>query len=152
MSALSLQDKASKAILAALICIFFLGAGAVSDPEREVREVTERRFAAMVRADTAELERLLADDLTYTHSNGQVETREKFLASIASKAVVYKSIEPSGVEVRVYGEAAVATGRVEMKVTAAGRDLAFVARFTAVYVREDGAWRLAAWQTTRLEG
>lgn len=151
MSTLPLQDKASRAI-PALICVLLLGAGPAADPGREVLEVTRQRFAAMVRADVPELDRLLAGELTYTHSNGQVETREKFLASIAAKTLIYRSIEPSGVEVRVYGEAAVATGQVDMKVTAAGKDLAFAARFTAVYVREDGVWRLAAWQTTRLEG
>lgn len=151
MSRLPLQDKASRAI-PALLCVLLLAAGPPADPEREVREVTERRFAAMVRGDAAELDRLLARDLTYTHSNGRVETREKFLASIAAKTLAYRSIEPSGVEVRVYGDAAVATGQVDMKVTSAGKDLAFAARFTAVHVREDGAWRLVAWQTTRLEG
>jgi uncharacterized protein (TIGR02246 family) len=151
MSRLPLQDKAFRAILT-LGCILLLAGAAGPDPEREVREVTDRRFAAMVRADTAELDRLLAPDLIYTHSNGRVETREKFLASIASKALVYRSIEPSDVQVRVYGDAAVATGRVEMKVSAADKDQAFAARFTAVYVRKDGLWRLAAWQTTRLEG
>ena len=151
MSRLPLQDKAFRAVLA-FGCLLLAGAaGPASDAAHEVREVTDRRFAAMVRADTAELDRLLAPDLTYTHSNGRVETREKFLASIASKALVYRSIEPSEVEIRLYGDAAVATGRVEMKVSTGGQDQAFAARFTAVYVRQEGTWRLTVWQTTRLE-
>lgn len=121
-----------------------------ADPGREVREVIDRRFAAMVRADTAGLERLLTADLTYTHTTGAVETREQFLAAISSRSIQYRSIEPSDVRVRVYGDTAVATGQVAMKVTAKGQDVTFAARFTAVHVRQDGTWKLAAWQTTRL--
>jgi ketosteroid isomerase-like protein len=121
-----------------------------ADPEQEVREVNDRRFAAMVRADTAELGRLLADDLTYTHSTGVVETKEQFLAAISSQATRYRSIEPSEVRLRVYGDAAVVTGKVAMQVSIRGQDLNFTARFTAVYARLGGAWKLVAWQTTRL--
>ena len=121
-----------------------------TNPEQEVREVNDRRFAAMVKADTAELGRLLADDLTYTHSTGVVETKEQFLAAISSQATRYRSIEPSEVRIRVYGEAAVVTGKVAMQATSRGQDLAFTARFTAVYARLGDAWKLVAWQTTRL--
>jgi hypothetical protein len=64
---------------------------AAADPEQEVREVNDRRFAAMVKADMAELGRLLADDLTDTHSTGAVETKEQFLAAISSQAIRYRS-------------------------------------------------------------
>lgn len=126
------------------------GAAAAADPEREVREVDDRRFAAMVRADTAELDRLLADDLTYTHSTGAVETKAQFLAAISAPTIRYRSIEPSERRVRVYGDAAVITGAAAVQVTSGGQDLALRMRFTAVYVRRAGAWKLAAWQSTRL--
>lgn len=127
-----------------------VGSAAGANPEQEVQEVNDRRFAAMVKADTAELGRLLADDLTYTHSTGAVETKEQFLAAISSQATRYRSIEPSEVRIRVYGETTVVTGKVAMQVSSRGQDLAFTARFTAVYARLGGAWKLVAWQTTRL--
>lgn len=115
-----------------------------------MREVNDRRFAAMVRADTAELGRLLADDLTYIHSTGTLETKEQFLTAISSQATRYRSIEPSEVRPRIYGDTAVVTGKVAMQASIRGQDLSFTARFTAVCAHLGGAWKLVAWQTTRL--
>jgi ketosteroid isomerase-like protein len=142
-------------LMIALITVSPAGAQPVQSapmakPEQEVREVNDRRFAAMVRADTAELGRLLADDLTYTHSTGAVETKEQFLAAISSQATRYRSIDPSEILVRVYGDTAVVTGKVAMQASFRGQDLSFAARFTAVYAHLEGAWKLVAWQTTRL--
>lgn len=122
-------------------------------PDEAVRAADARRIAAVVDGDVAALSSLLTDDLTYTHTTGQVETKEQFLAGISSGKLDYQSIQPSEVQVRIYGTAgdtAVMTGRAEMKVNAQGRDLAFASRFTSVWVKGDGGWRMAAWQSTRL--
>ena len=121
---------------------------APSSAEAEVRAVNERRFAAMVKEDLEELDRLLADNLTYIHSSGVVETKKQSIASIARKVLRYRKIEPSDVQVRVYGDTAVMTGRVAMSVIAQARELDIKNLFTAVYVRQAGEWRLAAWQST----
>jgi uncharacterized protein (TIGR02246 family) len=142
--------RAALALACAIAVAGSAAAQPAADPVKAVREANTRRFAAMVRADAAELGRVLADDLTYVHSTGELNDKAQFLAAIASKATQYRSIEPWETGVRVFGEAAVVTGRASMKVTAKGQDLAFVARYTAVYVRRDGAWKLAAWQSTRL--
>ena len=116
--------------------------------EEEVRAVNERRFAAMVKEDFAELDRLLADDLTYIHSSGVVETKKQSIASISAKVLRYVSIQSSDVRVRVYGDTAVLTGRAAMSVVAQGRDLNLQNLFTAVYVRQGGEWKLTVWQST----
>jgi ketosteroid isomerase-like protein len=119
-------------------------------PQEEVLAMEARRISAFVQGDPAVLTSVLAEDLTYTHTNGQVETREQLLASISSGKIDYESIEPSDMQVRLYGNTAVVTGRADMKVKAQGNPLAFAIRFTAVWVRGEGGWRMAAWQSTRL--
>lgn len=120
------------------------------DAAQEVLAADAKRFAAMVRADTAELGALLAEDVTYTHSTGQVESREEFLASIASGKLDYQSIEPAEERVRIYGDTAVVTGRAGVKLRSEGKDLALALRFTSVWVKGEKGWRMVAWQSTRL--
>jgi ketosteroid isomerase-like protein len=135
--------------VAVLLVILWLPRTAAAQAD-DVQGTDARRIAAMVVADAAALGPLLADDLTYTHSNGLVETKEHFLASISSKAIQYQSLVEKDVRLQVYGDAVVMTGGVDIKAVFQGKPVALPARFTAVYVRQSGSWRLAAWQTTRL--
>lgn len=125
------------------------GAPAGSAAE-EVRQLEERRFAAMVRADVKALGPMLADDLTYGHSSGELETKAQFLAGLSSGNLRYRVIRPSTIDVRVYGDVAVGTGMAEIEATAGGQELAVTLRYTDVYVKRDGRWQMVAWQSTRL--
>ncbi len=81
-----------------------------SDDERDIMQCDDRRFKAMVRGDLATLRMALADDLTYTHSSGQHETKAQFLASLTMGQLSYKSIIPEARSVHVYGGAGIVTG------------------------------------------
>ncbi|HXO19822.1 MAG TPA: nuclear transport factor 2 family protein [Thermoanaerobaculia bacterium] len=126
-------------------------APAVSPVENEVRALDSRRFEAMIRGDVGQLDRILGADLTYTHTSGDLETKKQFLDAISTGQVQYLSIIPSDVHVRVFNAAAaVVTGRIGLKVKFRGTDIAFDARYTAVYVLRDARWQLVASQSTRI--
>jgi hypothetical protein len=111
----------------------------------------EQRCNATIQRDVAALEPLLADDLTYTHSSGRVETKAAFLEAIRAGNPRYHRIERSDVVVRVYEDAvAVVTGLARFTVTLNGQDKVTHARFTNVWTRDDEAsrWRFSAWQST----
>lgn len=129
---------------------FFLLTAAAEDPRQEILAADARRFAAMVQGDQAALDGLLADDLTYTHSSGQIETKPQFLESLRSGRMRYLSAQPSGQAVRLYGDTAVVTGRAEVKVNHQGQELVLSLRFTEVWVKSGGGWKLTAWQSTRV--
>jgi len=120
--------------------------------ESEVRLAERQRFDAMMKQDVAALDTLLDDDLTYVHTGGDLQSRDEFLDMIRKQTLVYESIAPSEVHVRVYDGLAVATGRSQQRVRNASGVLNFAIRFTEVYVRRDGRWLLAAWEATRLAG
>lgn len=121
-----------------------------ADPRQEILAADARRFAAMIQGDLKALEGLLTEDLTYTHSTGQIETRAQFLEGMRSGALRYLAAEPSDAVVRVYGETAIVTGRAEMRVSTQGKELTLPIRFTEVWVKSGGTWKMAAWQSTRI--
>src|SRR2546427_420545 len=117
---------------------------------RQVLATEDRRFAAMVHADTSALASLLAPDLTYTHTDGAQNTGAELLQLLGSGTLRYASIAPEAREVRVVGSSAVVTGRSAMRVEASGQVHAFRIRYLAVYRRGARGWELIAWQSTRL--
>jgi ketosteroid isomerase-like protein len=118
--------------------------------EAEVLSVERRRFQAMVDNDLNSLAALLHDDLTYTHSSGRTESKTQFLESLRSGQLRYLAIEPGNVSVRSYGEVALVRGSSRMRVRSPAGEQAFTVRFLEVYQWDDGAWRLTAWQSTRV--
>lgn len=118
--------------------------------ESEVRLAERQRFEAMTKQDVAALDTLLDDELDYVHTSGDLQSRQQFIDMIKKQTVVYESIAPSGVRVRVYDGLALATGRSQMRVRNAGGVSSFGIRFTEVYVRRGGRWLLTAWEATRL--
>lgn len=116
----------------------------------DVLETQHRRFAAMIAGDLATLELLLADDLTYVHTTGRLETKPEFLRSLATRAVRYRVIRAESLEARLYGHVAVVTGRSRMEVESGSQELRLLIRFTDVYAREGAEWRQVAWQSTRV--
>jgi hypothetical protein len=121
------------------------------DPAGLVRAAELARFKAQIERDTAALRALLADDHSYVHSNALVETKEHFIETVATGRIVYDSVVATDLHHRIYGESAVGTGRVRVQVRMDGRTLRVDLLFTTVHVRQEGAWRLVAWQSTRAQ-
>jgi len=118
--------------------------------ESEVRLAQHQRFEAMMKQDVAALDTLLDDEMDYVHTGGDLQSRQQFIDMIKKQTLVYESIAPSEVRVRVYDGLALATGRSQMRVRSAAGISTFGIRFTEVYVRRDGQWLLTAWEATRL--
>ena len=122
----------------------------MTDIGQMIIELDRKRMHAMAAKDIATLEALLADDLIYTHSSARLDTKASLIGNMRSGATVYTSVEPSGVEARVLGDTVVLTGVARIEVAANGTPNAFGVRFTDVYARRDGHWRMVAWQSTKL--
>jgi ketosteroid isomerase-like protein len=99
----------------------------------------------MIKGDRAGLERVLAEDLTYTHTNTLFESKAEFIKSVTSGAIDYVSIVPSETDwkVRVNGNMAIVNGVAAVNVVDKGNDLKFKVRYTTVHRNEGGRWRLA---------
>ncbi len=104
----------------------------------------------MVHQDFTQLDTILAPDLTYIHASGEKQNKTEFLKSLRSNQLQYIAIDPEKIDVRIYEAAAVITGKSRMRVLSHGKEQAFQIRYTDVYARRSGRWKLVAWQSTRL--
>jgi ketosteroid isomerase-like protein len=122
--------------------------------EQQVLQAEKDRFAAMIKGDRPALEKLLADDLTYTHSSALFESKEQFIKSVTSGNIDYLSIVPSESDwkVRVNGNTAIVNGVAAVNVIDTGKDLKIKIRYTTIHTNRGGSWQLQAWQATRFPG
>lgn len=120
------------------------------DVQKAILDRDAQRSQAMIQADAKALGEILRDDVTYIHSSSPLEGKAQVIDEITSGKLKYTAIEPSEVGVRVYGDTAISTGRVLLKVSSRGKPAVFSVRFTEVWLRSNEVWQLAAWQSTRI--
>jgi ketosteroid isomerase-like protein len=147
-------EEAVKRILVVMIsfvCLVpFAKAQTKGDGESEIRELERQRFRAMERVDVATLNRILSDDLIYTHANGLQQTKAELIGVLGSGDMKYESITANDVRVRIFTETALVTGRALIKIQAHGEEQSFKLCYLDVYVKQDGRWQMVAWQSSRV--
>ena len=112
--------------------------------QQTIRELDSERIQAQIHADAAALDRLYADDFTGVGPSGTVRTKPQVIADFTSGRLKFQSIATDDVQVRVYGTTAVETGRSTMKGQDQGKPVPQETRFTRVWVKQQGRWRLVA--------
>ncbi len=127
-------------------------AGSAPDKARdEISALETARNSAIVHGDAAALERMTSDDYTFITLRGELRTKAEIVKGFSSGSFKYSSREISDLNIRVYGNAAVVTGRASQKGAENGKDYSGDYRFTRVYVKQDGRWLTVALQTTLVE-
>ncbi len=91
----------------------------------------------------------LAPEWSVIHITGAIITKTEALASCRKPAASIESITIEVMSVRSYGDTAVVTGRTTF-VVGGTSPLTVTLRFTDVFVRRDGRWRVVASQATRI--
>ncbi|MGH9355058.1 MAG: nuclear transport factor 2 family protein [Terriglobia bacterium] len=114
-----------------------------------VLKVEHERAEAQIQRNFPVLDRLMGDELTYTHASGITQTKAEILGELKSGKLIYKSINNSGVNARVYGHTAVLTGRSDMTVNHYGKALHLSLLFMEVDVDRNGQWQMVAYQSTK---
>ena len=115
--------------------------------EKEILGLEDRRFAAMVARDFAALEKMVHEDLLYTHSSGLTDTNATWLESIKCGKVKYKSASPSERQVRFVGDVALVRGKASIEAEIGGAPRSLRLLFLNAWVRTPQGWKFAAWQS-----
>ena len=118
--------------------------------EKAVNTAVDALKAAMLAADKAKLEGLVADKLSYGHSGGVIESKAQFVEVIAGKKTIYKTITLSEPSTVVTGNNAVVRHIFSADTEAGGKAASARVGVLQVWQKEKGRWKLLARQAFRL--
>ena len=121
--------------------------------DNSVIERAERDYGkALAAADIATLDKLISNDLLYTHSGGNTDTKISYLDSLKSGNQRYVMFEYQSLDVKPYGDTALVFGVVHVKSVTKGAASESHLRIIHVWVKQGGSWKLVAHQSTKLPG
>ena len=115
-----------------------------SSVEQAIRQVDNERIQAQIGADAVALDRIYADDFIGVGPSGSVRTKAQVISDFTSGDLKFQSITTDEVQVRVYENTAVETGLSTMVGQDKGKTVPHDTRFTRVWVKKQGRWRLVA--------
>jgi ketosteroid isomerase-like protein len=116
---------------------------AVGDVDPAIVELEARIRAAQLDADIAALDALIAEELLFTGPTGELGTKEEDLRLHGSGTVRFREHVPEELRMRRVGPDVVVTAlRARLVVDVAGTRVGGAYRYTRVWAREDGTWRV----------
>jgi hypothetical protein len=136
-------------LLNSMLLALALGAAAQpADAVAELKDMQQRGVRALLGGHREEYAAMLAPEWRVTHIDGQIITRDEVLAQMFGAAPSpLADLAVDDLDVRVFGDAAVVTGRT----TARGRDgTRVVLRFSDFAVKREGRWVIVASHATQL--
>lgn len=118
---------------------------------REIDQLEEAWRNAVLSSNTRAMDTLLADDYTAITSNGTLQTKQDWLASLRSGRVHITALDISDRKVRFYGDTAVVTSLAQVQGTGSAGEVFGSFRYTRVYVRNpQGEWKIVSFEASRI--
>ena len=118
--------------------------------EARIRQLEDERYQAMLDGDVETLGRLLSARLSYTHSNGDRDSRESYLQKVRDGYFVYRSVEHPVDRIEILAGAALVIGEMRASAEIDGRPAEISSRALAVWAQDGEDWTLIAYQPTPL--
>ena len=132
-------------------CHAFVGKhGLKRDAKREIEDMETQWRDAQLTGNVSEMEKLLSDDYFGISMTGQVNTKTQQLDRIRKRTLVITKIELSDVKVKLFGATAVVTSRADVAGTIDGTAMDGSFRYTRVYQRVAGLWKITNFEATRM--
>jgi uncharacterized protein (TIGR02246 family) len=132
-------------LVSAVILVVLATQASEEDPVRHLTELQQQLARAWVAGDRAAIERIIAPEWTVTGPDGQISTRADILREVfETRTHRISSLTIDDVRVRVFGDAAVVTGRTRGRGESGNTPYDVEIRFTDMFVRRDGRWQAVA--------
>ncbi|MFZ2490238.1 MAG: nuclear transport factor 2 family protein [Thermoanaerobaculia bacterium] len=122
--------------IALLLCAAAAFAGDVED----VRRLDTELSVATWTRDKVWFEENLSDDFVHVTATGALKNKRELINDLVGPGLVMQPYEPLDMHVRVYGDAAVVTGRVIQQYRRTKYDVQSEVRYTDFYAKRKGRW------------
>jgi len=122
-----------------------------ADDEVAIREHMRELYRAFREHDVETLDRVLADDFSFSDPNGPVVSKQRWLEDIAMGNLVFEEVEAGDIVFQHLGDRALVDGEATLKVRYTESDYTGVFRYLGVYKRDGEHWQLVLTSAQRVE-
>ena len=145
-----------KFFLIAASAVLFTGcamapAGGGASAEPAVAAAAERLRLAMVDPAPAALGALVADDLSYGHSSGKVDTKASFIGDLVDRKSDFVSITITDQTIKVVdGRTAIVRHTLAADTNDSGKPGKVALKILGIWQKQGGEWKMLARQAVRI--
>ncbi len=131
--------------------ILVLAVGLIAAASAQTFQERDAAWAAAVQSgDVAALDKFYTNDLIYAHSTGNVDSKKQYLDRLKTGAQKYEHVTIEKTRVVEYGDAVVTHSFLRMNGISNGKPFNDHVMMLHLWVKQEGMWRIAAHQTTKL--
>jgi ketosteroid isomerase-like protein len=116
--------------------------------EQTLMKMEQEIADAIVKSDTSVFDKYVADNGTFTDPGGMLMSKAQTMAMFKSGDLKLESIKIEGMKVQMFGNTAVVTYTTMDKGMYKDKDISGQYRWTDVFVKMSGKWKLVAGQGT----
>jgi ketosteroid isomerase-like protein len=132
------------------VALLLLALDARADDVDEIRRLDKEITVATWTGDALWFEKNVVDDYVLIAPNGTSRTRLDVIRELSTPGLKMDPYEPLEVQIRMYGDAAVVTGRMLQRFTLGRIRYANDLRYTDVWVKKKGKWLLVSGHTSNV--
>lgn len=118
--------------------------------QKKVEETVAMLRQAILDADSAKLDQLTDDALTYGHSLGKLETKKEFMHALVSGESDFRSLELTDQTIIVKNKTAVVRHKLDAEIKEKDKFNSVKLAVMMVFHKENRKWKLIARQAIRL--
>ena len=124
--------------------------GSWASAEQAVAAAAEKLRVAMIDPTPAALTALVADDLSYGHSGGRVDTKDSFIGDLIAGKSDFVTIAITDQTIKVVGNTAIVRHTLTADTNDSGKPGKVQIKILGVWQQQGGQWKLLARQAVRV--
>lgn len=124
--------------------------GSSASAEQAVAAAAEKLRVAMIDPTPAALTALVADDLSYGHSGGRVDTKDSFIGDLIAGKSDFVTIVITDQTIKVVGNTAIVRHTLTADTNDSGKPGKVQIKILGVWQQQGGQWKLLARQAVRV--